>query len=68
MTRLDEGQLKREISIKGKPYVLTLTPDGMKLTQKGRRKGLMLAWDDLVSGEAAIATALNATLAQVTRH
>lgn len=67
MTRLD-GQLKREISIKGKPFVITLTPEGVKLTQKGRRKGLALAWDDLVSGEAAIATALNASLAQVTRH
>ncbi len=31
--------------------------------QKGRRKGYELAWMDLVSGDAALATALNASLA-----
>jgi len=31
---------------------------------KGRRKGQELAWKDLVSGDAALAVALNATLAQ----
>jgi hypothetical protein len=30
---------------------------------KGRRKGYELAWSALVSGEAALATALNASLA-----
>jgi hypothetical protein len=32
---------------------------------KGRRKGLELAWNDLVTGEAALATALNASLGQL---
>jgi hypothetical protein len=31
---------------------------------KGRRKGLELSWKDLVSGEAALATALNASVAK----
>jgi hypothetical protein len=64
MTKL-EKTLKREIEIKGKPYIVTLTPDGLKVTEKGRRKGQELAWGDFVSGEAAFATALNASVRQI---
>jgi hypothetical protein len=63
MTKLEKG-LKREIDIDGKSYVVTLSADGMKLTAKGKRKGIELAWKDLVSGEAALAVALNASLEQ----
>jgi len=62
-TKLDKA-LRREISIDGKPFVVTLAPEGLKLVGKGLRKGLELSWDDLVSGEAALATALNASVAQ----
>ncbi|HET7298889.1 MAG TPA: hypothetical protein VFI89_09240 [Burkholderiales bacterium] len=57
-----EKPLKREIEIEGKPYMLTISPQGMKLVPKGRRKGYEIAWKDLVSGDAALATALNASL------
>ena len=63
MTKLDKP-LKRELSIDGKPYVLTIEPERFRLVPKGRRKGLEFAWLDLVSGEAALATALNASLQQ----
>lgn len=62
-TRLDKP-LKRELEIEGEPYTLTVTAEGLKLTRKGKRKGHQLAWKDLVSGEAALATALNASLAE----
>ncbi|MGH8185617.1 MAG: hypothetical protein ACREUC_03575 [Steroidobacteraceae bacterium] len=62
-TKLDKV-LKREIDVNGEAYILTLSPEGLKLTVKGRRKGQELAWKDLVSGEAAMATALNASLEQ----
>ena len=62
-TRLD-GPLKRELSIRGSPYTLTITPEGLNLAPKGRRKGHELKWEDFVSGEAALATALNASLAR----
>lgn len=62
MTRL-EGPLRRELTIEGRPHVVTLTPEGFKLTEKGRRIGLEIAWQDLVSGDAAMAAALNASLA-----
>jgi len=60
-TRLDKP-LKREIEIAGKPYMLTIAPEGLKLVPKGKRKGHELTWDALVSGEAALAAALNASL------
>jgi hypothetical protein len=60
-TKLDRP-LKREIAIEGKPYMLTITPQGFKLVPKGKRKGQEIAWRDLVGGEAALAAALNASL------
>ena len=64
MTRL-EKPLKREVKIKGKPHVLTVDPDGFKLTQKGRRKGIEIKWVELANGEAAMAAALNASLGRL---
>jgi len=59
-----EKTLKREVSIGGKPFVVSLSPQGLQLVGKGRRKGLELSWEDLASGDAALATALNASVAQ----
>jgi hypothetical protein len=61
-TKLD-GPLRRELSINGQAYTLTISPERLHLAQKGRRKGYELAWTDLISGDAALATALNASLA-----
>jgi len=59
-----EKPLKRELSIEGEPYILTISPEGLKLVPKGKRKGQELAWKDLASGGAALAAALNASLEQ----
>jgi hypothetical protein len=61
MTPLDKS-LKRAINIKGQDYVVILTPDSLKITEKGRRLGLELKWADLISGESALAVALHASL------
>jgi hypothetical protein len=60
-TKLDKA-LKRELIINGKPFVLTITSEGLKLVPKGKRKGHELNWAAFVSGEAALAVALNASL------
>lgn len=62
MTTKLEGPLRRALAIGGNPYVLTITPEGLTLVAKGKRKGYSLAWSAFVSGEAALATALNASL------
>ncbi|OLB14991.1 MAG: hypothetical protein AUH10_02675 [Gammaproteobacteria bacterium 13_2_20CM_66_19] len=62
-TKLNK-QLKREIDVEGKPFMVTLSPEGLKLTEKGKRLGRELTWKDLVSGDAALAAALNASVSQ----
>jgi hypothetical protein len=62
-TKLDKP-LKRELAIDGNPYMLTIDPNGMKLVPKGKRKGQEISWKALVSGEAALVKALNASLEQ----
>src|ERR1700722_18783122 len=61
MTPLDKS-LKRALKIDGRDYVITLTPDALKITQKGHRLGVELRWLDLVSGESALAVALHASI------
>jgi hypothetical protein len=55
-------ELKREISIEGKPYIIRIDPDGLKVTEKGRRNGTELLWKALVSGDIARAVALKASV------
>jgi hypothetical protein len=64
MTRLDKP-LKREIDLENGPHVLTIDPDGLRLTRKGKRKGIEISWKDLVNGDAAMAAALNASVANL---
>lgn len=59
-TKLDKP-LRREIEIDGKAYTLTIDSEGLKLVEKGHRKGQELSWKAVVSGDAAIASALNAS-------
>ena len=42
--------LKREIEVDGKPYMVALSPEGVKLTEKGKRLGRELTWKELVGG------------------
>lgn len=62
-TKLDKP-LRREIAIDDRQYTLTIDPDGLHLVEKGHRKGYDLRWRDLVSGDAALAAALSASLAR----
>jgi hypothetical protein len=68
MTTRLEGPLKRELAIGREVYTLTISPAGFVLALKGRRKGLSIQWDDLVSGDAALANALNASLTAPTQR
>ena len=61
-TKLNK-QLKREIEIDGKPYMVTLSPEGVKLTEKGKRLGKEVTWKELVSGDVELSNPLSASLA-----
>ena len=60
MTKLDKP-LRRELDIDDAPYTLTIDPNGLKLVEKGRRNGIELSWQDLITGDAALAAALQAS-------
>ena len=61
MTPLDKT-LKRAIKIKGQEYVVTLSPEAVKISRKGHRLGAELKWADLISGDTALAVALHASI------
>jgi hypothetical protein len=61
MTPLDKP-IRREVVIKDVVYTLLLDPEGLRLTEKGKRKGIDLRWTDLVSGDAGLAAALQASV------
>jgi hypothetical protein len=54
--------LKRALTIDGREFVVTLNPAGLKVTLKGKRNGVELAWKELVNGDAALAVALQASI------
>jgi hypothetical protein len=63
-TVLDK-ELKRQVTIDGAEYTVVIDPDGLRLIGKGKRKAeVELRWRDLLSGEAAMAVALNASLSK----
>ena len=64
MTPLDKI-LKRSLIIGGVDYVITLTPEVLKVTRKGRRLGIELKWADITSGESALALALQASIGRL---
>jgi hypothetical protein len=59
-TKLDKA-LRREIEIGDKAYTLVIDPQGLKLTEKGHRKGTELSWTDVVGGGAAPAASWTPT-------
>lgn len=56
------GPLKRQLLLDDVAFTLTLDADGLRLVEKGKRKGMELRWRDLVNGDAALASALQASL------
>jgi hypothetical protein len=59
-TNLDKP-IKRELEIEGRSYMVTVSPDGVKVVEKGKRKGQELSWAAFVSGDAVFAAELRAS-------
>lgn len=68
MTTTLDKTLRRQITVNGQDYIVAIAPDGLKITLKGKRKGLELSWTALVSGDAALAVALNASIGQLNKE
>ena len=60
-TKLDKV-IRREIELDGKTYTILIAPEGLKVTEKGKRKGQELSWRSIVSGDASLAEDLRISL------
>jgi hypothetical protein len=62
MTAKLDKTIKRELEIDGKTYTIAIGPDGVKVTEKGRRNGPEMSWRSIISGEATLASELNRSI------
>jgi len=60
-TKLDKP-LKREVTVDDRAYTVTISPDGIRIVEKGKRKGHELSWTAIVSGDAQLAADLRRSL------
>lgn len=54
MTAKLDKTIKRELELDGKLYTIAIAPEGIKVTEKGRRNGQELSWRSLISGDATL--------------
>ena len=60
-TKLDKA-IKRELEIDGQAYMITISPDGVRIVPKGRRKGHQISWQTILSGDAELTQQLKISL------
>jgi hypothetical protein len=53
------------LRIRGKPYLLTVTPKGFKLVLKGKRTGVEMPWSAFVSDDAVLYSELQASIRRI---
>jgi hypothetical protein len=66
MTTPLDRPIKRELNLDGTLYTVTISPDGLKVTEKGKRKGQELSWSDIISGDAALRRDLSLSVGALT--
>jgi hypothetical protein len=62
MTAKLDKTIKRELTLDGKVYTIAIAPEGVKVTEKGRRNGPELSWRSIIGGEASLNTDLTASV------
>ena len=60
-------QFTLHLDLRGSPYVLTVTRESFRLVRKGRRKGIELPWTAFLDEDAAMMSALHASMRQRSR-
>ena len=54
MTAKLEKTIKRELELDGKLYTIAIAPEGIKVTEKGRRNGPEVSWRSIITGDATL--------------
>lgn len=57
-----EKSIKRELELEGKAYTITIAPEGVKVVEKGKRKGREISWKSIINGDAQLAEELKMSL------
>ena len=60
-TKLEKA-IKRELEHDGVLYAVTVSPDGVRVVEKGKRKGRELSWASIISGDAELTEALKLSI------
>ena len=58
MTTKLEKAIRRELEHDGVLYTVTIAPDGIRIVEKGKRKGREVSWATIISGDAELSEAL----------
>ena len=59
--KLDKA-IKRELALGDEVYTVTISPEGVRIVQKGRRKGHEITWQAILSGDAELTQQLKISL------
>ena len=59
--KLDKA-IKRELALEGETYMVTISPAGVRIVPKGRRKGHEISWQTILSGDAELTQQLKISL------
>ena len=59
--KLDKA-IKRELDLDGEQYTVTVSPEGVRIVPKGRRKGHEISWHTILSGDAELTQQLKISL------
>ena len=59
--KLDKA-IKRELELEGQVYTVTISPEGVRIVPKGRRKGHEVTWQTIISGDAELTQQLKISL------
>lgn len=54
--------IKRELNLDGETYTVTISPEGVRIVPKGRRKGHEMSWQSIISGDADLTQQLRISL------
>ena len=57
-----EKPIKRELDLDGQTYTVTISPVGVRIVPKGRRKGHEITWQTIISGDAELTQQLRISL------
>ena len=62
MTAKLDKTIKRALEVDGKTYTIAIGPDGVKVTEKGRRNGPEVSWRTIINGDASLNESLKASV------